>query len=150
MIQRSVPLLFPKDQPTYERSGWCTFESTAAGLVSIQVSLNRLDGYEGDFTAGSPAPVTYRFFEPPVASHLSPRAGPVRGGTSLTEGSVSFRDVRSTAARRALDEVYGLLEANWTRRDQLLTDFVRWRRGVPSLHLPLRRPQVDRAHTQRD
>ena len=96
---------------------------------AIRVAAQQLDTEENAFTTAAR-----------LAAAGFPRRwrGPWGGETSLTEGSVSFRDVRSTAARRALDEVYGLLEANWTRRDQLLTDFVRWRRGVPSLHLPLR------------
>lgn len=70
--------------------------------------------------------------------HWGGNATPAEPRATLTDGSVSFRDLRSRRLQAALAEVYAELRDGRTRRDQLLVDWARWRHGLPSRHVPLR------------
>ena len=64
--------------------------TASAGPSALQVALNALEHYDGDYVGGEPEDVHFRFYRPPLVSALSPAVGPVRGNTMLTLRGAGF------------------------------------------------------------
>ena len=64
--------------------------SSTACFAAVFVTINAHGDYAGDYLGGAPSPVTFRFYDPPLVSTLSPAVGPMGGGTMLTMRGAGF------------------------------------------------------------
>ena len=61
--------------------------------LTCTVTLNALDGYDGDYEPSVAAAARpFSFYAPPSTSSISPRAGPLGGGTLVELRGVGYAD----------------------------------------------------------